>query len=74
MIEPTFTLKATDPAAATALRAYIDCARRQGAMHSRITELNDILLSFSTFSRQPPVRPTQPLPVMAPKGKKKERV
>lgn len=70
MIEPTFTLKATDPVAATALRAYADTAKRQGATHQRMTELNDILLEFATFNRQPAVRPTVPLPVETKKKKK----
>lgn len=67
MTEPTFTLKATDPAAATALRAYADAAKRQGATHQRMTELNDTLLEFATFNRKPAVVPTVPLPVVTKK-------
>lgn len=64
MIEPTFTLKATDPAASTALRAYIDCVKRQGGSHQRGLELNDILLSFSIYNRQPSM--TRTLPPIVP--------
>lgn len=70
MTEPTFTLKATDPAAATALRAYIDCAKRQGATQRTITTLNDLLLEFAIFTRKPAAVPTQPIVAPSKKARK----